>query len=88
VEGVFAQIGVELHQFKSIWGVTLVFASRVIALPILGTHDSDNFSNFAFFLRHGTNLNTVLRTRQNIYYGQKANRFATCNRLVFPISPQ
>ena len=82
MECIFAQIRIEFHQLKSIRGVALILTGRVIAFPILGTHDSDNFSNFAFFLRHGTNLSTLLRTRQNIYYGQKTNRFAMGVRLL------
>ena len=59
VKRVLSQIRIELHEFKSIGSVSLVLCRRVIALPILGTHESDDLSDFAFFLRHGTNLNTM-----------------------------
>jgi hypothetical protein len=87
VKRVLSQVRIELHEFKSIWSISLIFGRCVIALPILGTHESDNFSDFAFFLRHGTNLNTVQRTRQNLYYVQQLNRFATPGRLFFLGAP-
>ena len=59
VKCVLSQVRVKLHKLKPIWRVSLIFGRGVVAFPILGTYESDNFSDFAFFLRHGTNLNTV-----------------------------
>jgi hypothetical protein len=100
VKRIFAQVGIELHQLKSIRGITLIFGGRVIAFPILGTHDSDNFSNFAFFLRHGTNLltrcyapgRTYIMVKRRIVL-QRVNvgicpglLIGTCNQAIFRVS--
>ena len=46
VEGVLSQIQVELHQLKSIRGVSLILGRRVITLTVFGAYESNNFPYF------------------------------------------
>jgi hypothetical protein len=51
VEGVLSEVRVELHQLKSIRGVSLILGRRIITLTVFGAYESNNFPYFAF-LRH------------------------------------
>lgn len=69
VESHLAQARVVLHEFKSLCCVALVLCSGVIVLTVFCTHNTNDFSSFAFLLCHGRSVPTLtLKELRAVWY--------------------